>query len=116
MNADCCPCSKFTDTDSDGVMDLTDPDSDADGSPDAEEGTGDSDSDGVPDVLQGDKGACCSCKPKLGGDSLDLGRLRRARRLASKDGLEEGAGARRKLGEDAGLLEVDRASGTMLKV
>ena len=51
MNAECCPCSKFTDTDGDGVMDLTDPDSDADGSPDAEEGTGDSDSDGIPDSL-----------------------------------------------------------------
>ena len=81
MNADCCPC--FTDTDSDGIMDLADPDSDADWDsiPDAEESTGDSDSDGILDAKES-TGACCSCKPK---------QKSRARRLASKDefGLEE---------------------------
>ena len=51
MNAECCPCSKFTDTDSDGIMDLTDPDSDGDGIPDATEGTVDTDGDGIPDYV-----------------------------------------------------------------
>ena len=44
------------DSDSDGIPDAEDLDSDGDGLPDAAEGTGDSDSDGIPDALDSDSG------------------------------------------------------------
>ncbi|MFK8029058.1 MAG: OmpA family protein [Gammaproteobacteria bacterium] len=40
-----------TDSDGDGILDLTDPDDDNDGIPDVTEGTGDADGDGIPNSL-----------------------------------------------------------------